>query len=122
MAASKGIRIRVRREELIKAIEAKVAACDKEFEKAMKAYRLLESQWPAKVKASAKEWLAAFEKDPTSGMDKWGDLKWKLPPRPSEPVKPEGGHRLLQMLRMGSDDVVSLTEEQYAEYMTACRR
>lgn len=114
------ISVRVRRVDLIKAIEAHDKQCQKDYEQAAKAYKLAKSQWPAKMAAYFADLAKKAKADPDAVYASGYKVRDNMPPRPSQPRKPTGAQKLIDMLKLGSEEKITISEAQFRQYLDSC--
>lgn len=113
--------VKVGKEELLAHLREKHKKCMDDYEKAVKAWTLENSQWPKKAATVLKDAAAKLLASP----EKWKGDRYgssiDVPPRPTKPNKPIGLTNVIALIEMVSADTLSLSEAKYEEYMRGCR-
>lgn len=120
------VRVKVKISELIAAIEAHAKECEKEYEKALKAYKFQAERWPKKAAHELRKLADDVERNPQKYTKGRRDLSYtvdkRVPHPPFRPTKPQGAKRQLKMLRMSPQETIMLSESTFRYYFDSCAR
>lgn len=112
-------RVKVKVEDLIKRIEDCKKTDQAKYEKELKKYNDDNEKYVGRVKEALRKALTGIEATGKVPETYWGDLKIRVPDKPSKPdFRPKRYDEDINLLKMAADPTIIIsTNSNYAKYL-----
>lgn len=117
MRSEPNISVQVRRVDLIKAIEAAKKKADAEYERKLEAYEKAMNEHHEKVARRLEKIAGDLRKGRGPKLTRYTTFRdLGVPTAPDEPVKPTGYDNPLKLLKLSSQEKMTVSQSTYGRY------